>query len=61
MTSVPNPRKHAASQPITLKSRSLWQEAMARLLRNRAAMTGGIIICLLILTAIFADFIAPCV
>ena len=32
---------------------------MSRLMRNRAALTGGIIIILLILTAIFADFIAP--
>lgn len=41
------------------KSRSLWQEAMQRLVRNRAALTGGIIIILLILTALFADVIAP--
>lgn len=41
------------------KSRSLWQEAMQRLVRNRAALTGGIIIILLILTALFADLIAP--
>jgi oligopeptide transport system permease protein len=41
------------------KSRSLWQEAMQRLMRNRAALTGGIIIILLILTALFAELIAP--
>jgi oligopeptide transport system permease protein len=41
------------------KSRSLWQEAMQRLVRNRAALTGGIIIILLVLTALFADLIAP--
>jgi len=41
------------------KSRSLWQEAMLRLVRNRAALTGGIIIILLMLTALFADLIAP--
>ncbi len=50
---------HAASQPLTLKSQSLWREAMSRLMRNRGAVTGLIIIILLILTAIFADFIAP--
>ena len=59
MTTVTNTPNHAASQPITLKSQSLWQEAMGRLRRNRGAVTGGIIIILLILTAIFADFIAP--
>lgn len=42
-----------------MKGKSLWQEAMERLIRNRAAVTGGIIILLLILTAVFADLIAP--
>jgi oligopeptide transport system permease protein len=41
------------------KSRSLWQEAVNRLMRNRAALTGGIIIILLIFMAIFANFLAP--
>src|SRR5919106_2644092 len=41
------------------KGRSLWQEAMRRLVRNRAALSGGIIIILLFLTALFADLIAP--
>jgi oligopeptide transport system permease protein len=50
---------HSAGQPVKIKSRSLWQEAMGRLVRNRAALTGGIIVILLVLTAIFADFIAP--
>ena len=53
----------AAERPIpgkaSGKSRSLWQEAMLRLVRNRAALTGGIIIILLILTALSADLIAP--
>jgi len=43
----------------TQKSRSLWQDAFMRLVRNRAALTGGIIIILLILMAIFANFLAP--
>lgn len=50
---------HTAGQPITLKSESLWREALGRLMRNRAAVVGGTIIILLILTAIFADYIAP--
>jgi oligopeptide transport system permease protein len=48
-----------ASGQAARKSRSLWQEAMQRLVRNRLALTGGIIIILLILTALFADLIAP--
>ena len=53
----------AAEQPIPGKapgkSRSLWQEALRRLIRNRGALTGGIIILLLILTALFAELLAP--
>ena len=41
------------------KSHSLWQEALQRLVRDRAALTGGIIIILLFLTALLADLIAP--
>ena len=64
MTAItkPKPPVSAADQPIpgkTTQSRSLWQEAMQRLMRNRGALTGGIIIILLILIAIFADLIAP--
>ncbi len=61
MTALTNPKPLAspAGQTVPQKSRSLWQEAMRRLVRNRAAMTGGLIIILLILTAIFADVIAP--
>ncbi len=44
--------------PLTQKRESLWQDAMRRLMRNRAAVVGGAIIILLILTAIFAPFIA---
>lgn len=59
------------AQPVTLdrasqkdvllitKRESLWQDALRRLVRNRAAVIGGVIILLLYLTAIFADKIAP--
>jgi oligopeptide transport system permease protein len=43
---------------LTRKSESLWQDALRRLVRNRAAVVGGVIILLLILTAIFAPVIA---
>ena len=42
----------------TKKSQSLWQEALRRLGRNRAAVVGGSFIILLILLAIFAPLIA---
>ena len=59
MTASTKPRASTTERALTMKGKSLWQEAMQRLMRNRAAVTGGIIILLLILTAIFADVIAP--
>jgi len=38
---------------------SLWADAFRRLLRNRAAVLGGIIIIVLILMAVFAESVAP--
>ncbi|MFO7916784.1 MAG: ABC transporter permease [Anaerolineae bacterium] len=38
---------------------NLWQDAFERLLRNRAAVIGGILVLLLIFLAIFANVIAP--
>jgi len=38
---------------------SLWRDGLRRLLRNRLAMAGGVIIVLLCLIAIFADVLAP--
>lgn len=48
----------AAGVPLTQKRESLWQDALRRLMRNRAAVLGGTVIVLLILGAIFADKIA---
>ena len=48
----------AGGAPLTQKRESLWQDALRRLLRNRAAVMGGIIILLLILMAVFAPLIA---
>ncbi len=53
------PRPFAAgSMPLTQKRESLWQDAMRRLVRNRAAVLGATIIVLLISMAIFAPYIA---
>ncbi len=48
----------AGGKPLTHKGESLWQDAMRRLIRNRAAVIGGTIIVLLILIAVFAPLIA---
>ena len=42
-----------------MNNSSLWQDAMRRLIQNRAAMIGGITILVLIILAIFAPWIAP--
>lgn len=41
------------------KERSPWVDAFFQLLKNRVAVAGGLFIILLILVAIFADFVAP--
>ena len=42
-----------------MNNSSLWQDAVRRLIQNRAAMIGGITILALITLAIFAPWIAP--
>src|SRR5881275_1518148 len=42
-----------------IRSSSLWRDGARRLLRNRLALAGGIVVVLLCLVAIFADFLAP--
>ena len=49
----------AGGVPLTAKRESLTADAFRRLIRNRAAVMGGVIVLLLALIAIFADFIAP--
>ncbi len=44
---------------LTEKSNSLWHDAWLRLIRNKAAVMGVIIILVFAFTAIFADKIAP--
>ncbi len=48
----------AVNAPVLRKRESLWSDAFHRLIRNRAAIIGGVIILMLILTYIFADVIA---
>ncbi|CAG0984035.1 Oligopeptide transport system permease protein OppC [Anaerolineales bacterium] len=45
--------------PLTQKRESLTQDAIRRLVRNRAAVVGGSIIIILALMAIFAPLVAP--
>lgn len=43
----------------TMRMRSLWSDAMRRLLANRGAAVGGVIFLLIILVAIIAPLLAP--
>lgn len=49
----------AGGAPLTQKRESLTQDAIRRLVRNRAAVVGGSIIIILALMAIFAPWVAP--
>jgi oligopeptide transport system permease protein len=51
--------KFGGGSPLTQKRESLWADALRRLMRNRAAVVGGVTVLLLYLVAIFANWIAP--
>ncbi len=57
-TTVPVRPLGVGGAPLTQKRESLGQDALRRLMRNRAAVIGATIIVLLILMAIFAPYIA---
>src|SRR5258705_1633181 len=53
-------RASAVTHPeMRPRSSSLWRDGVRRLRRNRLAVVGGVVIVLLCLIAIFADFLAP--
>jgi len=41
------------------KERSLWAKSFSRLIRNKVAVISGIFIIILVLAAVFADFLTP--
>lgn len=63
-TATQNKKSVLAVSPDSLNtkqraSRSLWRDAWARLLRNRAAVAGALVILIFMLVAVFAPAIAP--
>ncbi len=52
-------KEFKAGSLATEKPESLFKDAVSRLLKNKAAVMGGIVILLLVFIAIFADKIAP--
>jgi oligopeptide transport system permease protein len=56
----PSPRSSEAGATLeAVRSSSLWRDAFRRLLKNRLAVVGGVVVILLCLIAIFADVLAP--
>jgi oligopeptide transport system permease protein len=53
-----DPRSNEAS-PLTGRPTTLWRDAWRRLLRNKLAVAGGIVVILLVLLALSADLLAP--
>ena len=47
------------SEPGPQRHRTLWRDAMRRYFQNKLAMAGLVVAILLVLTAIFADILAP--
>jgi oligopeptide transport system permease protein len=56
---APGSRQGAALMERWVRGRSLWDDARRRLLRNRAAVGGMIVLALLVLLAVFGPFFVP--
>ena len=55
---VESNKKRSGGEALTKRGESLWADAFRRLLKNRAAVVGGTILIILILSAVFADYVA---
>ncbi len=56
---APGSRQGAALMERLVRGRSLWDDARRRLLRNRAAVGGMVMLALLVMLAIFGPFFVP--
>jgi oligopeptide transport system permease protein len=59
VTASTTQQRAAELNVITRKQRSLWGDALYRLMRNKAAVAGLVVIAAAFLVAAFAQFIAP--
>jgi len=48
-----------AQEQLTTKQRGLWDQALRRLIRNRLALAAGVVLAILILVSVGAEFIGP--
>jgi oligopeptide transport system permease protein len=56
----PSPRSSEVGGTLeAVRTSGLWRDAFRRLLKNRLAVVGGVVVILLCLIAILADFLAP--
>lgn len=53
------PQNNQVKSLETFQERSLWLDALIRMSRNKAAVTGAVIIVFIILAAVFAPVLAP--
>jgi oligopeptide transport system permease protein len=56
---VGGPSARSSAGAVAERGTSLWRDAFRRLIRNRLAMGGGVVILLLCLMAIFAELLMP--
>ena len=56
---VPGSRRGAAAMERAARGRSLWDDAARRLLRNRAAVAGMVVLALLVAAAVVGPYLAP--
>jgi oligopeptide transport system permease protein len=56
---VPGPSRGAALMETAVKGRGLWDDARRRLARNRAAVTGALVLATLVVLAIVGPWLVP--
>jgi oligopeptide transport system permease protein len=56
---VPGSRRGAEAMEAAVRGRSLWDDARRRLLRNRAAVSGMIVLAVLVIAAVVGPFLTP--
>lgn len=56
---APGSQRGAALMQRAVRGRSLWEDALRRLLRNRAAVSGMAMLAVLVVAAIVGPFLAP--
>lgn len=56
---VPDGSPRVRAEAVFPGGRGLWRDALSRLVRNRLALVGGIVVLLLAVAAVFAPWLAP--